>query len=157
MEYIRSTKEAFVLVGYSSAGSWKKGVYPIPELWDKASRLINKEGLSHITGVCLPPRSDDYFYTCGFEMNSVQFEKIDSEMTLHTFPKQEYLLFIHKGPASQIPLTYGRIWNTFDKEGYSIKSGSPEIEVVCSSMFGKEDDPSYEMKIYIPIEFKTPK
>ncbi|MEH7884383.1 hypothetical protein V7654_08655 [Bacillus sp. JJ1609] len=52
----------------------------------------------------------------------------------------------------QTPITYGKLWETFDREGYKNKKGMAEIEVVEAGMFGKEDLPEYEMEIWVPVE-----
>jgi AraC family transcriptional regulator len=154
MEYREIVKNSFVLVGFSAAGNWSgEFVYPIPGLWKKSYEKYSKSGTNRIVGVCLPPRSDHYFYTCGMEIDSVDFNKIEEDMTVHTFPTQKYVVFTHIGPAKAIPNTYGEIWKVFDQEGYSIKAGMPEIEIVELNMFGKEEDDDYEMEIWIPVQF----
>lgn len=60
-------------------------------------------------------------------------------------------MFKHTGPSKRIPYTYGEIWRVFDKEGYTIKEGMPEIEIVNTDMFGKEETKEYEMEIWIPV------
>ena len=153
MEFRIVKKDSFVLVGYSAAGKWDKGVvHPIPDLWDKSTAFIRDEGAEEIIGVCLPPRSDQYFYTCGMEMESVNFHKITPGMTVHTFPAQTYMIFTHVGPDHKIPSTYANLWRVFDKEGYRIKKGMPELEVVKAEMFGKEETEGYVMDIWIPVE-----
>jgi AraC family transcriptional regulator len=153
MEYREIIKQAFVLVGFSAAGKWDgEIVYPIPKLWEKAYQFFNENETNRIVGVCLPPRSDHYFYTCGMEMETVDFHKIKEGMTVHTFPTQKYVVFKHIGPAKEIPNTYGEIWQIFDQKGYSIKPGMPEIERVELTMFGKEEKDEYEMEILIPVE-----
>ncbi|WP_423410122.1 GyrI-like domain-containing protein [Heyndrickxia sp. MSNUG] len=153
MEFREVTKNAFVLVGYSAAGKWGAEMdYPIPDLWGKAERFIKDEKADKIVGVCLPPRSDDYYYTCGLEFAEVDYHKVESGMTLHTFPAHKYVVFKHTGPSAEIPSTYGKLWETFDREGYKIMKGMPEIEVVEAGMFGKEDLAEYEMEIWVPVE-----
>ncbi|WP_245547001.1 effector binding domain-containing protein [Evansella cellulosilytica] len=39
-------------------------------------------------------------------MESVDFNKVEQGMTLHTFPKQKYVVFKHIGQAKEIPNTY---------------------------------------------------
>jgi AraC family transcriptional regulator len=153
MELREVTKSAFVLMGYSAAGRWGTEVdYPIPGLWERATKFIHENKADKIVGVCLPPRRDDYFYTCGIELDCVDYGKVEAGMTLHTFPEQTYAVFKHKGPAAEIPNTYGKLWETFDREGYSIKKGMPEIEVVEARMFGLEETAQYEMEIWVPVE-----
>lgn len=153
MEYQEMIKKAFVLVGYSAAGKWDgELVYPIPSLWERAQSLIGEEGVDKIVGVCLPPRSDHYFYTCGIETDSVDFHNVRKGMTLHTFPEQKYVVFTHSGQADLIPVTYGELWKEFDRKGYRIKAGMPEIEIVRTNLFGKEKCDDYEMEIWVPIE-----
>jgi AraC family transcriptional regulator len=76
---------------------------------------------------------------------------VEEGMTLHTFPEQKYAVFTHVGPAKNIPATYGNVWEVFDREGFQIKQGMPEIEIVKSHLFGKEEMDDYEMEIWIPI------
>ncbi|SEH47074.1 AraC family transcriptional regulator [Halobacillus karajensis] len=153
MKFQELIRESFVLVGYSAAGKWDgEIVYPIPKLWTKAQKFITKSNEGEILGVCLPPRSNHYFYTCGIEMGFVDFHKIEKGMTIHTFPKQKYVVFNHIAPSKKIPYTYEEIWRVFDKEGYTIKEGMPEIEIVKTEMFGKEETNEYEMEIWIPVE-----
>lgn len=153
MEFKEIIKDSFVLVGYSAAGKWSGDiVYPIPELWDKSYEFFIDKTVDKIVGVCLPPRSDHYFYTCGIEIASVDFYKVVRGITLHTFPAQKYVVFKHIGKAREIPNTYGNLWKTFDQEGYRIKPGMPEIEIVETRMFGKEETNKYEMEIWIPVE-----
>lgn len=85
-------------------------------------------------------------------MDSVDFHKIEKGMTLHTFPKQKYVVFKHSGPSNKIANTYGNIWRVFDEEGHIIKEGLPEIEIINTNMFGKEETNEYEMEIWIPVE-----
>jgi len=152
MEFTIQKKPAFSLIGYSGAGKWKQPiVYPIPELWKKAEQFIKTHQPLYITGVCLPPRSDHYFYTCGIEQERVAYEEVNEGMTVHTFPFLRYAVFTHRGPAHLIPQTYDRIWNTFDEEGFNLLPGGPEIERVSVSLFGKEKADDYEMEIWLPI------
>jgi AraC family transcriptional regulator len=65
--------------------------------------------------------------------------------------EQDYVVFKHIGHVKNIPNTYGKLWEAFDQEGYRIKKGMPEMEIV-SSMFGKEETADYEMEIWVPIE-----
>ncbi|MFS8603341.1 GyrI-like domain-containing protein [Priestia megaterium] len=153
MEFKEVIKEDFVMVGFSGAGKWtKEVVYPISELWDKAYKSFLTKNPKQIIGVCLPPRSDHYFYTCGIEISSVLYSEIGEGTTVHTFPAQRYVVFKHTGPATMIPNTYGKLWDTFDSNGYKIKPGAPEIEIVNSDMAGQEQSPLYEMEIWIPVE-----
>lgn len=153
MEYQIVTKGPFVLVGYSAKGKWRgEVVHPIPELWERASAFIHEHQAEKIVGVCLPPRNDDYYYTCGLELNEVDYDRIKNGTTLHTFPEQTYAVFKHKGHAKEIPNTYGELWKVFDQDGLKIKKGMPEIESVESRFFGKEDTEDYEMEIWVPIE-----
>lgn len=152
MEFKEMVKEAFVVVGYSAPGSWGGDfAYPIPELWEKAKEFITTDQADQIVGVCLPPRSDEYYYTCGVEMDSVAFRRMRKDLTVHLFPKQKYVVFKHIGPARNIPVTYHKLWKVFDEEGYLIEKGMPEIEVVNAHLFGKEDSGEYEMDIWIPV------
>ncbi|WP_018930530.1 GyrI-like domain-containing protein [Gracilibacillus lacisalsi] len=153
MEFKEAIKSSFVLIGFSGAGKWNGDiVYPIPELLEKSYRFFSKYKISKIVGVCLPPRSDHYFYTCGMEIESVDFHKVEQGMTLHTFPSQKYVVFNHIGHAKEIPNSYRKLWNIFEEQGYHIKKGMPEIEMVATNMFGKEETNEYEMEIWIPIE-----
>ncbi|MHA7098726.1 GyrI-like domain-containing protein [Priestia aryabhattai] len=153
MEFKEIIKEDFVLVGFSDAGKWIKDiVYPIPKLWKKAYFSFFNKNPTQIVGVCLPPRSDHYFYTCGIEIDAVLHSEIGEGMTVHTFPSQKYVVFKHTEPAIKISNTYRELWDTFDKSGYTIKSGMPEIEIVNINMFGQEGSNEYEMEIWIPVE-----
>jgi AraC family transcriptional regulator len=153
MRFKEIKKDSFVLLGYSAAGKWSGDiVHPIPELWMKANKFNSDNNVNEIVGVCLPPRSDHYFYTCGIEIDSVDFHRIETGMTLHTFPEQLYVVFKHIGNVKEIPSTYWTLWEVFDKEGYKIKEGMPEIEIVKRNMFGKEETDEYEMEIWIPVE-----
>ncbi|WP_026694461.1 GyrI-like domain-containing protein [Peribacillus kribbensis] len=153
MEYREEVKSSFVVVGYIEAGKWSGDmVYPIPSLWEKARRFISESNADDLTGICLPPRSDHYYYTCGMEIEAVVFSKIENNMTLHTFPEQRYVVFTHIGPSTNISQTYGELWRVFDREGYKIKAGMPEIENVKACMYGKEGTQEYEMEIWIPIQ-----
>ena len=152
MKFREVIKDSFVIVGYSSAGKWNGDiVYPIPQLWEEATKFIDNN-INEIVGVCLPPRSDHYFYTCGIEIESVDYFKIENGMTLHTFPEQKYVVFKHIGPSNKIPNTYWKLWRVFDEEGYMIKEGMPEIEVVKVDMVGKEESEEYEMEIWVPVQ-----
>lgn len=122
MEFKEIIKSSFVLIGFSAAGKWGGNiVYPIPELWKKSYKFISMHNVDEIVGICLPLRSDHYFYTCGFEIESVDFNKVEQGMTLHTFPTQKYRVFNHIGYAKRIPNTYRELWKVFDKGGYKIK------------------------------------
>ena len=153
MEFKEVVKGAFVVAGHSAAGSWGEDfAYPIPGLWEKGKEFITTDQVDQIVGVCLPPRSDDYYYTCGMEMDSVAFGRMRKDLTVHLFPKQKYVVFKHKGPAGNISATYRELWKVFDEEGYLIEKGMPEIEVVAAHLFGKEESDEYEMEIWIPVE-----
>ncbi|MHC0035291.1 GyrI-like domain-containing protein [Pseudoneobacillus sp. C159] len=153
MEFKVQIKNEFVLIGYSAAGKWSADiVHPIPTLWDKSFKFFSVNNVDKIVGVCLPPRSDHYFYTCGIEKDSVAFDDIEKDMTVHIFPNQKYVVFKHIGPTYEIPHTYCKLWKKFDEEGFRIKEGMPEIEIVKTDMFGKEDKNQYEMEIWIPVE-----
>ncbi|MGE7978345.1 GyrI-like domain-containing protein [Psychrobacillus sp. NPDC093200] len=153
MEFKEIIKEAFVIVGYSAAGKWSGNIiYPIPDLWQKSNKFIFENNVEKIVGVCLPPRSNHYFYTCGIEIESVDYEKVEEGMTLHTFPQQKYVVFKHIGPSNGISNTYQELWQVFDNEGYTIKEGMPEIEIVKTNMFGKEKTGEYEMEIWVPVQ-----
>ncbi|NQX66945.1 GyrI-like domain-containing protein [Paenibacillus alba] len=153
MEFKEIIKDSFVIVGYSAAGKWSDGIdYPIPGLWAKAYKFISENNADKIVGVCLPPRSNHYFYTCGIEIEAVDYDTVEKGMTLHTFPKQKYVVFKHFGPSNEIPNTYGELWKVFDRGGYKIKVGMPEIEIVKSNMFGKEETAEYEMEIWLPVQ-----
>ncbi len=153
MTFNEAIKSSFVLVGYSAAGKWSGDiVHPIPELWERSYKCISEKNADRIVGVCLPPRSDHYFYTCGMEIESVDFHKVEQGMTLHTFPTQKYVVFKHIGHSKEIPNTYALLWDTFDNEGYKMKEGMPEIEIVHANMYGKEETNEYEMEIWIPVE-----
>jgi len=151
MQFKEILKESFVILGFSAPGKWVgKTVHPIPDLLTQSYEVFGNDN-ENIVGVCLPPRSDHYFYTCGIEIEDVDFHKVKKGMTLHTFPDQRYLVFTHIGNANGIPNTYGQIWEFFDRKGYSIKKGMPEIEIVKAQMFGKEFTNEYEMEIWIPV------
>jgi AraC family transcriptional regulator len=153
MEFQEVIRDSFVMVGYSSIGKWDgELVYPIPSLWKRAQSFIGQEGVDRIVGVCLSPRSNQYFYTCGIEIDEVNFHKVKKDMTLHTFPEQNYVVFTHRGQAKNIPATYGEVWSVFDRNGYCMKEGMPEIEIVRTDLFGKEEYYDYEMEIWIPVE-----
>jgi AraC family transcriptional regulator len=152
MKFKEIIKGSFVIVGYSAAGKWDGDiVYPIPQLWNMAKNFID-DNINELVGVCLPPRSDHYFYTCGIEIESVDYFKIGKGVTLHTFPEQKYVVFKHIGPSKKIPNTYWELWKVFDEEGYTIKEGLPEIEIVKTNMIGKEESEEYEMEIWIPVQ-----
>lgn len=152
MEFKEIIKNSFLLIGYSAAGKWSSDVvYPIPKLWVKSNKFISEYNVDRILGVCLPPRSNYYFYTCGIEIESVDYDKVEKGMTLHTFPQQKYVVFNHIGPSKEISNTYKELWKVFDREGYTIKEGMPEIEIVKTNMFGKEETLEYEMGIWIPV------
>lgn len=147
MEFKEVIKEDFVLVGFSGAGKWTKDVvYPIPRLWEKAYQSFLNKKPKQIVGVCLPPRSDHYFYTCGIEIDAALYSEIGEGMTVHTFPSQKYVVFKHTGPATTIPNTYRELWDTFDKSGYIIKPGMPEIEIVNINILGKKSLTSTKWK-----------
>ncbi|RDI39102.1 GyrI-like domain-containing protein [Falsibacillus pallidus] len=153
MDFIEKKKDSFTIVGFSAPGTWNSNVvHPIPDLWKKAYKVFVDQNPGHITGVCLPPRSNDYFYTCGVELDQVDFKKIGEGMTVHIFPAHKYVVFKHRGSAHEIPETYGEIWGIFDQDGYSITKGIPEIEVVPLQLFGKEYTDEYEMDIWIPVD-----
>ena len=64
MKPVEIIKDAFVVIGYGAAGRWNdEMVYPIPHLWEKAYEYIADKDISKIVGVCLPLRSDQYYYT----------------------------------------------------------------------------------------------
>jgi len=48
--------------------------------------------------------------------------------------------------------TYWKLRETIDSEGYKIKKGNAEIEVVQAKMFGKEELPVYSMEIWVLVE-----
>jgi AraC family transcriptional regulator len=153
MEFHEVIRDAFVMIGYSSVGKWDGVlVYPISSLWRRAESFIGEEGVEEITSYFLSPRCNQYFYTCGIEIDSVNFHKVRKDVTLHTFPENMYVVFAHRGQVKNIPASYEKIWRIFDRNGYSIKAGLPEIEIVQTNLFGKEECEDYEMEIWIPVE-----
>jgi AraC family transcriptional regulator len=61
-------------------------------------------------------------------------------------------VFKHTGLSTEVPSTFDKLWESFDREGYKSKKGMPEIEVVEAGLFGKEDMPEYGMEIWVPVE-----
>jgi len=85
MRFQEVVKKAFVIVGYSSVGKigWRVGLSDT-----KAQSFIGKEGVEKIVGICLSPRSNQYFYTCGIEIDSVNFQKVKEDMPSYVSKKQ---------------------------------------------------------------------
>lgn len=131
MEFQELIRDAFVLVGYSSVGKWDgELVYPIPSLWKRAQSFIGQEGVEKIVGVCLLPRSNQYFYTCGIEIDSVEFHKVKEDMTLHTFPEQKYVVFTHRGQAKNIPLPTKRSGECLIERDIALKRVCMRLKVL---------------------------
>ncbi|WP_239422168.1 GyrI-like domain-containing protein [Bacillus sp. CGMCC 1.16541] len=126
----------------------------IGNLWEE---MLNRQTeVNHtvennvITGICIPPRSDDYFYIAGMEVSDT--ERIPEGMSVHTFPTFTYVRYTHKGSVKQLFRTYEAIWSEwFPKTGYELVDG-PELEIVQATKAKHPDSDDYEMDIYIPIK-----
>ncbi|GAB3935332.1 hypothetical protein GCM10028827_36790 [Mucilaginibacter myungsuensis] len=71
-------------------------------------------------------------------------------MTILITPAGQYAVFLHKGPASDGPKTYGYIFGEWlPKSGYQLDN-RPHFAVMGEKY--KNDDPASEEEIWIPIK-----
>lgn len=156
MQGVLVKKEAFSVVGIA-----KKGSHTIPSdsgliasLWNEMTKRRDEVKYrtfpSLLTGICIPPASNDYFYIAGVETDSTDLPK---GMELFHFPAYNYLKYLHKGSARTLFETYGKIWGEwFPASGYSLVKDGPELEIVDVEKYPDPYTEDYEMEIYIPIE-----
>jgi AraC family transcriptional regulator len=155
MNYRLVTKESFTVIGFDAKGSHRnpEDKELIGSLWESISKRRHELEYPHnpeiVTGICIPPASNDYYYIAGIEVNDDA--EVPPGMSRHSFPENHYMVFTHKGPVTRLFDTYARIWGEwFPASGYKMVDG-PELEIVdygiCSDPFSEQ----YEMDIYIPI------
>ncbi|MBM7702930.1 GyrI-like domain-containing protein [Metabacillus iocasae] len=149
-------KRGFSVVGVAKKGSHQneKDATLISDLWEEilSRQLEVADTLENdvITGICIPPRSDDYFYIAGMEV--CETERIPEGMSVHTFPTFTYVRYTHKGSVKHLFRTYEAIWSDwFPKTGYELVDG-PELEVVTVDKASHPFSDQYEMDIYLPIK-----
>lgn len=84
----------------------------------------------------------------------IDFNNIPEGMKSLIAPAGLYSVFLHKGPASEGPTTYNYIFRTWLPESVYILDDRPHFSVMGEKY--KNDDPSSEEEIWIPIKLKSP-
>jgi len=82
------------------------------------------------------------------------FGSIPDDMEAIVLPEGLYAVFIHKGPASAGPQTYGYIFGTWLPGSGFVLDNRPHFALMGSKY--KNDDPDSEEEIWIPIKPKGP-
>ncbi len=148
-------KEGFSVVGVAQKRSKlnKRDDNIVRALWEQVEQ--NQSTIPHrthdyiMTGICLPPCENDYFYIAGIEVNDST--TIPKGMNVHTFPAYTYIQYEHKGTFKSLDKTYEMIQNNWlSQSGYQAIPG-PTLEIVdTSTHFNVDND--IIIKIYIPIK-----
>lgn len=148
-------KEPFSVMGVAKRGSHTNPVdsQVIASLWDemmkRKNEVDNPTENKVITGICIPPASNDYFYIAGIETDRT--DRLPEGMEVFTFNACKYLKFLHKGNVVNLFSTYGKIWGEWlPASGFQLAEG-PELEIVNVEQFPNPFSEDYEMDIYIPI------
>ncbi|KGX92107.1 transcriptional regulator [Pontibacillus halophilus JSM 076056 = DSM 19796] len=147
-------KESFTVIGVSNKGSHQNSEDDdvIKHLWGEMKTRYKEVDVEAetITGVCLPPRSDDYFYIAGVESDKIV--NLPIGMKSFTFPACQYLVFLHEGHINTLFDTYHQIWNVLLPESsYQLAEG-PELEVVHIQQDLNPYSDDYVMEIWIPVQ-----
>ena len=80
------------------------------------------------------------------------FDKVPDEMETLTLPGGLYAVFVHQGPASAGPKTYGYIFETWLPNADFLLDNRPHFALMGEKY--KQDDPGSEEEIWIPIKPK---
>ncbi|TYR81574.1 AraC family transcriptional regulator [Priestia megaterium] len=149
-------KEGFSVIGIAQNGAHhnKKDEHLINRLWDqmlkKTNSVPHKKHPHIVTGICIPPNHDEYFYIAGVE--ALDATSIPKGMSVHTFPSFTYIQYRHIGSIQQLFLTYEKIWNQWlPQSGYELVDG-PTLEVAHTLLHPDLYSHTSEMDIYIPIK-----
>lgn len=81
-----------------------------------------------------------------------EWQSVPAEMETLTIPAGLYAVFIHEGPASEGPKTYGYIFNTWLPNSDYHLDDRPHFALMGEKY--KNDDPNSEEEIWIPIRSK---
>jgi AraC family transcriptional regulator len=77
---------------------------------------------------------------------------IPDDMETMTLPNGQYAVFIHKGPASAAPQTYGYIFGTWLPNSDFLLDNRPHFALMGEKY--KNEDPNSEEEIWIPVKPK---
>jgi AraC family transcriptional regulator len=80
------------------------------------------------------------------------YETIPNDMDTITLPDGHYAVFVHKGPASAAPKTYGYIFATWLPNSGFILDNRPHFALMGDKY--RNEDPDSEEEIWIPIKAK---
>ena len=80
------------------------------------------------------------------------YKNVPTEMQTLTIPESLYAVFLHKGPASDGPLTYNYIFGTWLPASEYILDNRPHFAVMGAKY--KNNSPDSEEEIWIPIKKK---
>jgi AraC family transcriptional regulator len=80
------------------------------------------------------------------------YQTIPSDMDTITLPDGRYAVFVHKGPATTAPKTYGYIFTTWLPNSDFILDNRPHFALMGDKY--KNEDPDSEEEIWIPIKAK---
>lgn len=127
----------------------------IPKLWTEFYKRIGeikaRKNLNSALGVCEHvsnlSNSSKFRYIVCVEINSL--DSIPENMVSHIVPTNQYAVFTHKGPATELSKTYRYIYGIwFPKSDYKPIT-SDDFELYDQRF---NDDNDSEMEIYIPIK-----
>ncbi len=85
-------------------------------------------------------------------MDVEDFHAVPKEMEMITIPGGLYAVFLHKGPASAGSITYNYIFETWLQNASYLLDYRPHFALMGEKY--KQDDPSSEEEIWIPIKPK---
>jgi AraC family transcriptional regulator len=129
------------------------------ELWQgfmaRRKEIHNTAGTDlYSIEVYSPSYWDNFSPDRGFEkwaaVEVTDFGSIPDAMEAITVPGGLYAVFVHKGPASAGPKTYGYIFGTWLPESDFLLDNRPHFALMGPKY--KNDDPESEEEIWIPIK-----
>ena len=80
------------------------------------------------------------------------FDQVPNEMNTIVLPSGLYVVFLHKGPASDGPITYQYIFGTWIPNSEFEIDNRPHFALMGQKY--KHDDPDSEEEIWIPVRMK---
>ena len=80
------------------------------------------------------------------------FSSVPEGMSTLVIPAGLYAVFLHKGPASEGPKSFGYIYGTWLPDSEYVIDSRPHFEILGSRY--KNDDPSSEEEIWVPVRKK---
>ncbi|MGB5745937.1 MAG: AraC family transcriptional regulator [Desulfobacterales bacterium] len=144
---------SFLLAGLAYSGRDSKAIYGLWEkFWQAASKAGKKVETAACYGACfhdIDMRNREVFdYYVGIKVN--QLTEVPKGMKTVRLPENTYALFTHRGPISEIELTYDRIYGNW----LPLTNYTPTMDldiIVVDHRFSVQGTDS-EVDILIPIQ-----